>query len=90
MCTRIDPADFLHKRLQPRSGHIAMSYIPQCSRPFADRFDVDIIVTRAANDGSEWICVLVKWKTSEFARMPQKPFGPPPHPVVHDYLEHGA
>ena len=58
--TRVDPAGFLHKRLQPRLGFLAVSDIPQCPRPFADCLDIDFIATRAANDGSIWICVSVK------------------------------
>jgi hypothetical protein len=88
--TGIDPTCFLHKRPQLTVGHFATGDIPQCSCPFADCLAIGVVATGAANDGSEWICVLVKRKTSEFERMPQKSFGPPPHPVVHDYLEHSA
>jgi transposase len=62
--TRIDPSGFLHKLLQPRSGHIGMSYIPQRARPFADRLVIDSIFGRAANDGSKRVCGLVERKTS--------------------------
>jgi len=65
-----------------------MSDISERSRPFADRLAINFIVTRAANDGSKWICVLVEGKIGNFKGMPQKLVGPSPHPVVHDYLEH--
>jgi hypothetical protein len=88
--TRIDPAGFLHKFLRRHLGLLAMSDIPQCSRPFADRLAIGAMARGAANDGSKWVCVLVKGKTRKLERMPQKSTGPSPHPVVHDYLEHRA
>jgi hypothetical protein len=66
-----------------------MSDIPQCPRPFTDRLAIEFIVTRAANDGSEWICVLVEGKSSELERMTQKPLGPSPYFVMLDDCEHG-
>ena len=85
----VDPAGFLHKRLQPRRGLLALSDIPQRSRPLADRLAIDFIVTRAANDGSKWICVLVEGKIGKFKGMPQKLLGPSPHFVMLDDCEHG-
>jgi hypothetical protein len=64
-----------------------MSDIPQCPRPFTDRLAIEFIVTRAANDGSEWICVLVEGKSSELERMTQKPLGPSPYFVMLDDCE---
>jgi hypothetical protein len=49
--TRINPSGFFHKLHQPRSGHIAMSNIPQRTRPFADHLTIGVVVTSAANDG---------------------------------------
>jgi hypothetical protein len=80
--TRIDPACFLHKPLQLRRRHLATSDVPQCSRPFTDRLDVDIIVTRAADDGSKWISGFMEWKTSEVERMLEKFVGFSPRFVV--------
>ena len=61
-----------------------MSDISERSCPFADRLAIGVIVTRAANDGSKWICVLVEWKIGKFERMPQKLLGPSPHSVMLD------
>jgi hypothetical protein len=86
--TRINSADPLHKCFDPHFRRLAMSDISERPGPFADRLAIDFIVTRAANDGRKWICVIVEAKIREFERMPQKLVGPSPHPVVHDYLEH--
>ena len=48
--TRIDPAGFFHKRFQPRPRHLAMSDIPERSRPFADRLAVGAL--RGAANGA--------------------------------------
>jgi hypothetical protein len=87
--TCVDPTCFLHERLQLRRRHLATSDVPQRSRPFADRFDVDIVVTRAANDGSKWISGFMQWKVRELKRMPQKPLGSSPYPVVLNDCEDG-
>jgi hypothetical protein len=71
--TRIDPSGFLHKHLQPRSGHIAMSHIPQRARPFADRLTIGTIGARAANDDSKRVCVPVEWEIGKFERLSQEP-----------------
>jgi hypothetical protein len=68
--TRIHPAGFLHKGLQPDMGSLAMSDVSQRPRPLADRLAIDFIATRAANDRSEWICVLVEGKIGKFKGMP--------------------
>jgi len=39
-----------------------MSYIPQRPCQFADRLVVDAVLTRAADDGSEWFRLFVVWK----------------------------
>ena len=85
---RVDPADFLHKCLQPRLGFLATSNIAQRSCPFADRLAIDFIVRRGPNDRSEWVCGLVERKTSDLERMPQKPLGPSSHSVMLDDCEH--
>ena len=59
LSTRVDAACFLHERLQLGPRHLAISDVPQSSRPFADRLVVDDVVRGAANDGSEGIRVLV-------------------------------
>ena len=51
--TRIDPARFFYKRFQLRRRHLAMSDVPQCSRPFADCLTIGVVVTSAAKDGCE-------------------------------------
>jgi hypothetical protein len=56
---RIDTAGFRHKRLQLRAGVLTLSDMPQRSRPFADHLIVGATATRAADDGSKWICVFV-------------------------------
>jgi hypothetical protein len=68
--TRVDPASFFHKRLQLRWGHLAMSDVPQCTRPFADCFAIGVVVTSAADDGSKWIRLLIEWKLRKFKRVP--------------------
>ena len=65
-----------------------MSDISQRSRPFADRLAIGVIVTRAANDGSKWVSVLVEGKIGKFKRMPQKSVGLSPHFVMLDDCEH--
>ena len=65
-----------------------MSDISQCPSPFADRLAIDFIVTRAANDGSKWVCMLVEQKTCEFERIPQKLVGPSPYFVMFDDCKH--
>jgi hypothetical protein len=85
--TCVDPTCFLHERLQLRRRHLATSDVPQCSRPFADRFDVDIIFTRAANDGSKWISGFMQWKVREFKGFPEKLVGFSPHFIVRDRFE---
>src|ERR1700735_4532552 len=80
--TRVDPADPLHKCLDPHFTRLAVSDISQRPRPFADCLAIDFIVTRAANDGIKWICVLVEGNTREFERMPQKLLGPSPYFVM--------
>ena len=66
-----------------------MSDISERPCPFADRLAIDFIVTRAANDRSKWICVLVEGKIGKFKGMPQKLLGPSPHFVMLDDCEHG-
>jgi hypothetical protein len=66
-----------------------MSNIPQRSRPFADRLAIGTMVTRAANDGGEWICGLVEWETAKFERMPQKFLRLSPYFEMFDNSEHG-
>jgi hypothetical protein len=86
--TRIDPAGFLHKSLQTRPGFFAMSNIPQRSRPFADRLIGGGAATRAANDRSKWICILVERQISKSKGMPQKLLGPSPYFVMLDDFKH--
>jgi hypothetical protein len=87
--TRIDPADLLHKRLQPRPRHLAVSGISKRSCPFADCLAIGVL-RGTANDGSEWICLPVEWEIGKFERVPQKLLGFSPHFVVHDRLKHDA
>jgi hypothetical protein len=65
-----------------------MSYIPQCSCPFADRLVIYFIGRRAANEGSKWISLFVEWKTRKFRGAPQQPFGSSPYPVMLNDCEH--
>jgi hypothetical protein len=58
--------------------------IPQCSRPFADRLVIDIIITRAMNHGSKRVRFVVEWKASEVERMSKKPVGPSTNFVMRD------
>jgi hypothetical protein len=80
----INPAHFLDKSLQRRSGPLAMSGVPKRSRPFADRFIVNATLRCAANNGGEWVRVLVEYETSELKCPSQKPFCPSLPFVVHD------
>jgi hypothetical protein len=66
-----------------------VSDISERSRPFADRLVVDNIVTRAANDRSEWIGFFFEQQISKGKGMPQKLLGPSPHFVMLDDCEHG-
>jgi hypothetical protein len=72
-----------------RRRHLATSDVPQRSRPFADRLAIDITTTRAANDGSKWISILVERQTSRFKRMPQKFLRFSPYFEMFDNSEHG-
>ena len=86
--TRIDPTRLLHKRLQPDLGRLAASDIPQCPRLFTDRLVIGITVARVANDRSDWVYARVEGETREFERMPQKPLGSSPYPVMSDDCKH--
>ena len=66
----VDPTSFLHKPPQLIVGVLGTSHVPQCSRPFADRLVVEIILGRGANNGAKRVCVLVEWKIAKFKRLP--------------------
>jgi hypothetical protein len=66
-----------------------MSNISQRARPLADRLAIDITTTRAANNGSKWISILVERQTSRFKRMPQKFLRFSPYFEMFDNSEHG-
>src|SRR4029077_3452115 len=85
----VDAASSCHKRLQRRRGLLASSNIPQRSRPFADRLAIGVIVTRAANDRTKWVCVLGEGKIGKFKGMSQKLLGPSPYFVMLDDCKHG-
>jgi hypothetical protein len=87
--TRINPSGVLHKRFQLRWGDLTSGDVPQCSRPFADRLVIDIVIRRATNDAAKRICILDDRKICELKRMPQRCLRFPPHLVVRDYFEHG-
>jgi hypothetical protein len=87
--TCVDPTCFLHERLQLRRRHLALGDIPQCPRPFADRFDVDIIITRAANDGSKWVRIPVEGQLRKFECVSQKFLRFSPYFEMFDNSEHG-
>jgi pimeloyl-ACP methyl ester carboxylesterase len=51
---------------------LASSNIPQRSRPFADHLILGGVATRAANNSSKWIIVIIKRLISKFRRILQQ------------------
>jgi hypothetical protein len=84
----IDPTSVLHECLQLHVRGLAFRSITQRSGPFADHFVVRGVPTRAANDGSKWISVIVKSQISKLKRVPQQPFGSSSHFEMHNDREY--
>ena len=70
--TCVYSADLFHEGPDRDVRPLGLGDVAQRPRPFADCLAIDFIVTRAANDGTEWVCVLVEGKIGKFKGMPQK------------------
>jgi hypothetical protein len=68
-----------------------MSYIPQCSRPFADCFIIGKISARATNNCSKWVRIPVEGEGQlrKFKCVSQKLLGFSPHFVMSNDCKHG-
>ena len=55
------------------TGIVDSALPAELPRPHYGRLAVESIVTRAADDGSECICVLIEWEIGKFELLSQKP-----------------